>query len=97
MDHSTHQIAQATDALTATSAHPAQIPSADELITALSDLATIAGLLGQLATQTRRHLAAWATVDAHLRQAELHAGDLRRSLHHACATFAFTTSPPTVA
>lgn len=42
MDHSSHQIAQATDALTATSAHPPQIPSADELITALSDLATIA-------------------------------------------------------
>jgi hypothetical protein len=98
MDHHTHHhIAQAIDTLSATSADPPQNLSADELIIAISDLATLAGLLGQLATHTRRQLAAWATVSAHLHQAEQHAGDLRRSLNHACATFAFTTSPPTAA
>ena len=98
MDHHTHHhIAQALDALTAPSPHPPQRLSADELIIAMSDLATIAGVLGQLATLTRRQLAASATVGAHLHQAEQHAGELRRSFNHACATFAFTTSPPTAA
>ncbi|MGH3548016.1 MAG: hypothetical protein ACRDQU_07850 [Pseudonocardiaceae bacterium] len=98
MDHSSHDhIAQAVDALATTNAHPPQSLTADELIIAMSDLATIARLVGQLTTQTRRHLAPWATVGAHLNQAEQHAVDLSRSLHHACATFAFITSPPTAA
>jgi len=98
MDHHTyHYITEAADALTATGAHTVQSLSADQHLIALSDLATIAGLLGELATQTRRQLAAWATVGAHLQQAEQHAADLRRSLNHACATFAFTTSPSTAA
>ena len=95
MDHHIHHhIAQAVDALTAPSPHPPQSLTADELIIAMADLAT---LLGQLAAQTRRQLAAWATVGAHLYQAEQHASELRRCLNHACATFAFTTSPPTAA
>ncbi|MDQ2883478.1 MAG: hypothetical protein M3Y48_20545 [Actinomycetota bacterium] len=98
MDHSPHDhIAQAVDALATTSVHPPQGLTADELIIAMSDLATIVRLVGRLATQTRRHLAPWVTVGAHLNQAEQHAADLSRSLHHACATFAFTTSPPTAA
>jgi hypothetical protein len=98
MDHNTHHhVSQALDALTTTSADPAQNLSAEQLIITISDLATIAGLVGQLATQTRRQLAAWATVGAHLHQAEQHADDLRRALNHACATFAFTASPPTAA
>jgi hypothetical protein len=98
MDHNTHHhIAQALDTLAATQAHLPQSLNADELIIALSDLAAIAGLLGQLATQTRRQLAAWATVDAHLQQAERYAENLSRSLNRACATFAFNTSPPTAA
>ena len=48
MDHHTHHlIAQALDALTAPSPHPPQRLSADELIIAMSDLATIAGVLGR--------------------------------------------------
>jgi hypothetical protein len=98
MDHHIHHhIAQAVDALTAPSPHPPQSLTTDELIIAMADLATLAGLLGHLAAQTRRQLAAWATVGAHLYQAEQHAGELRRCLNHACATFAFTTSPPTAA
>ena len=98
MDHrSHHHITQALDALETTSAHPPQGLSADELVIALSDLAAIAELLGQLATQTRRELAAWTTVGAHLQQAEQYAENLNRSLNRACATFAFNTSPPTVA
>jgi hypothetical protein len=98
MDHNTHQhIAQALDALETTGAHPPQGLNADELIIVLSDLAAIAGLLGQLTAQTRRDLAAWATVGAHLQQAERYAENLSRSLNRACATFAFNTSPPTAA
>ncbi|MGH3843609.1 MAG: hypothetical protein ACRDS0_19515 [Pseudonocardiaceae bacterium] len=91
-----HHIADAADALTATGGHPPQ-GSADELIIALSDLATIAALLGQLATQTSRHLAAWPTVGTHLQQAEQHAEDLSRCFNHACATFAFANPPTTAA
>lgn len=47
--------------------------------------------------QTRRELAAWATVGAPLEQAERYAENLSRSLKRACSTFAFHTSPPTVA
>ncbi|HZD15823.1 MAG TPA: hypothetical protein VE196_12015 [Pseudonocardiaceae bacterium] len=95
MDHHPHH--HIADALEATSAHPAQSRSPDELIIAMSDLATIAGLLGQLATQTRRHLAAWATVEPHLHQAEQHASDLSRSLRHACGTFAYANPSSTAA
>jgi hypothetical protein len=67
MDHATHQhIAQALDFLEVTSAQPPARLSADELVIALSEVAAIAGLLGQLAAQTRQQLAAWATVGAHL-------------------------------
>lgn len=98
MDHATHHhIAQALDFLEVTSARPPARLSTEELITALSDLAAIAGLLGQLAAQTRQHLAAWATVGAHLQQAEHHAENLSRSLKYACGTFAFATSPPAAA
>ena len=91
MDHNTYDyIAEAADALAATGALALQSLSAEQHLIALSDLATIAALLGELATQTRRQLAAWATVGAHLQQAEQHAADLRRSLNHACSTFAFT-------
>jgi sterol desaturase/sphingolipid hydroxylase (fatty acid hydroxylase superfamily) len=95
--HNHHHLAQAVDALTASHPHPAHTLTPDELVIAMADLATLAGLLGQLAAQTRRQLAPWATVGAHLYQAEQHAGQLRRCLSHACATFAFTTSPPTAA
>lgn len=94
--HTHHHIAQAVEAMSAPSAHHPQKLSADELVIAISDLATLADLLGQFAARTRWQLAAWATVTAHLHQAEQHAGDLRRSLNHACATFAFL-SPPTAA
>jgi hypothetical protein len=98
MDQSTYRyIAAAADALAATGAHAVHGLSADQHLIALSDLATIAGLLGELAAQTRQQLAAWATVGAHLRQAEQHATDLRRCLNYACATFAFNTPPPTAA
>jgi hypothetical protein len=98
MDHATHQhIAQALDFLEVTSAQPPARLSADELVIALSEVAAIAGLLGQLAAQTRQQLAAWATVGAHLQQAEQHAENLSRSLKYACGTFAFATSPPTAA
>jgi hypothetical protein len=97
MDHHNHHIAQAVDALAAPNPHPPQSLTADELVIAVADLATLAGLLGQLTTQTRRQLAAWTTVGAHLHQAEQHAGEFRRCPNHACATFAFTTSPPTAA
>ncbi|HZS20668.1 MAG TPA: hypothetical protein VFA63_06745 [Pseudonocardiaceae bacterium] len=97
-DHNMHQhIAAAADALAATGAHIPQRLSAEQLLVALSDLASIAGLLGELATRTRHQLAAWATVGAHLNQAEQHAADLRRSLNHACATFAFSNHPTTAA
>jgi hypothetical protein len=96
-DHTSHHIAQAVDALTGPRPQPVHSLNADELIIALADLATLAGLLGELATHTRRQLAAWATVGAHLYQAEQHASELRRCLNHACAAFAFTTSPPTAA
>ena len=92
-----HYITVAADALAATGAHIPQRLSTDQLLLVLSDLATIAGLVGELATRTRRQLAAWATVGAHLNQAEQHATDLHRSLNHACATFAFSTHPPTAA
>lgn len=99
MDHTTenntqHYIAAAADALAATGAHVPGNLSTDQFLLVLSDLATIAGLVGELATRTRQ-LAAWATVAAHLNQAEQHATDLRRCLNHACARFAFNTHPPT--
>jgi hypothetical protein len=98
MDHNPHNhIAQAADALAARAAHTPQSLSADELIIALSDLATIAALLGELATQTRRQLADWATVGAYLQQVEQYAWDLSRSAKDACATFAFNSSRRTVA
>jgi hypothetical protein len=114
MDHNPHNhIAQAADALAARAAHTPQSLSADELIIALSDVATIAALLGELATQTRRQLADWATVGAqpatrrqladwatvgaYLQQVEQYAWDLSRSAKDACATFAFNSSRRTVA
>ena len=98
MDHNTrNHIAHAADALAATGARTSQRATTDQLIIALSDLATIAGLLGQLATQTRWQLAARAVVGAHLRQAEQYAENLSQSLKNACATFAFNSSPNTAA
>ncbi|MGH3831654.1 MAG: hypothetical protein ACRDRS_14605 [Pseudonocardiaceae bacterium] len=98
MDRNTHHhVTQALDALEATGAHPPQSLSPDELVVALSDLAAIAGLLGQLAAQTRRQLAVWTTVGTHLQQAERYAENLNRALNRACATAACTTLPPTAA
>jgi hypothetical protein len=83
---STRNIAQA---LNAVAAHPPHNPSADELVVAMSDLATIAELLGRLTIQTRDQLAAWATVSAHLQYDEQQAADLSRTFHHVAAIYAF--------
>ncbi|NMH99375.1 hypothetical protein [Pseudonocardia acidicola] len=88
-----NDIAHAIDAVAATSAYPPQGLGTDQLVVAMSDLAVIAGLIGELAARARWQLAAWATVGAHLQQAEQHAGELDRSLSHACATLAFNASP----
>jgi len=92
-----HHIAEAADTLAATSGHCLHNLGSDQFLITMSDLASIAGLLGELATQTRRQLAACATVDAHLQQAEQQAADLRRCLNNACAAFAFSNVPPTAA
>jgi hypothetical protein len=100
MDHTTEDNMHLCIAAAALAASGACLPprlSADQLLLVLSDLASIAGLLGEFATRTRRQLAAWATVGAHLDQAEQHAADLRRSLNHAGATLAFSSHPPTAA
>jgi hypothetical protein len=91
------RLAWAADVLAAIAAHDGR-PLADrDVVIALADLAVIAGAIGALTGQTRGQLAAWATVDAHLRQAHLYAQDLQRCLHHACATFAYAMRPPRAA
>jgi hypothetical protein len=44
--HNHHHLAQAVDALTASHPHPAHTLTPDELVIAMADLATLAGLLG---------------------------------------------------
>jgi hypothetical protein len=87
-----HHITQAADALAAATSHPAGDSSDTELLIAMSDLASIAELVGQLITDDRHELAQWATVTAHLQQAHDYADGLTRSVNHACGTLAFNTA-----
>jgi hypothetical protein len=90
-------IERALTALAATEAHKGCAPGAAELVVSLSDLAAIAGLLGQLAGCTRQELADWATVGTHLHQAQEYAQGLARCLNHAAGTLAFNVSLRSVA
>ncbi|HEV7908542.1 MAG TPA: hypothetical protein VGP03_10395 [Pseudonocardiaceae bacterium] len=93
MGHSKQQhIAKAFEELAATRAHQSDTSSDSELLIAMSDLAAISGLVGQLATQTRQELAEWATVGPHLRQAQEFADGLARCLNHAAGTLAFNSA-----
>lgn len=82
-------VAQARDALAATDAYRGEAPSVGDQVTTVSDLATIARLIEDLAGQTRRDLAEWLTVGAHLQQAQLYATDLARCLDHARSLLAY--------
>jgi hypothetical protein len=82
-------VARALDALEATGAHRHESPTVSEQLTTVSDLAAIAKLVEELAEQTRRELAEWLTVGAHLQQAQSYAADLARCLDHARSLLAF--------
>jgi hypothetical protein len=57
----------------------------------LSDLLSLAGLVGELSERAYRQLAARPTVTAHLDQALEHVAVLSRNLRHAEALLAFNS------
>lgn len=85
-------VARALEALTAAGAHRQDAPSASDQLTTVSDLAAIARLVEELVGQTRRELAEWLTVGAHLQQAQSDASDLARCLGHARSLLACNNS-----
>jgi hypothetical protein len=82
-------VARALESLAAAGAVRQGTPSVHDQLTTVADLAAIARLLEELAEQTRRELAEWLTVGAHLQQAQSYATDLARCLGHACSLLAF--------
>ena len=82
-------VARALDALEAAGAHRHDAPSVADQLTTVSDLAAIARLVEEAAEQTRRELAEWLTVGAHLQQAQAYAADLAGCLDHARSLLAF--------
>ena len=85
-------VARALEALTAAKAPTQGMPSASDQLTTVSDLAAIVRLVEELAGQTRRELAEWLTVGAHLQQAQSYATDLARCLGHARSLLAGNNS-----
>jgi len=86
-------VARALEALAAAGAHRQGPRSVGDQLTTVSDLAAIARLVDELTGQTRRELAEWLTVGAHLQQAQSYATDLARCLGHACSLLAFDHAP----
>jgi hypothetical protein len=82
-------VARALEALEAAGAHEHDSPSVRDQLTTVSDLAAIARVVEELAEQTRRELAEWLTVGAHLQQAQSYAADLAGCLDHARSLLAF--------
>jgi hypothetical protein len=85
-------IAQAHAALEAGTADRAGASSDSEALSALSELSSIVGLVGQITAQYRWETAEWATVGAHLEQAQEYATGLTRCLDHARGTLAFNSA-----
>lgn len=76
-------VARALDALGAAGTHQQDARSVSDQLTTVSNLAAIARLVEELAGHSRRELAEWLTVSAHLQQAQYYAADLARCLNHA--------------
>lgn len=86
------QISRALEALVTTAAQHPDTGGDRELVASISDLAAIAGALGELAKQARREVAGWATVVPHLEQAQDYAQGLGRCLNHASGTLDYNSS-----
>jgi len=85
-------IARAHAALAASTAHRLEAGSDSDALAALSELSSIAGLVGEIAAQYRWETAEWATVGAHLDQAREYTAALTRCLDHARGTLAFNSA-----
>ena len=93
MSHAKHDdIARAYAALAASTTHQANATSDSDVLSALSDLACMAKLVGQIAGRYRWETAEWVTVGAHLQQAQEYATGLARCLDHAGGTLAFNSA-----
>lgn len=87
-DHITSALA----ALVSTADHQDRAAGDRELVVTMTDLASISELVGQLAQQTHRDVAGWATVAPHLQLAEEYAQGLARCLNHASGTLEYNSS-----
>jgi hypothetical protein len=85
-------IARAHAVLAAGTAHRTDTTNDGEVLDALSDLACMAKLVGEIAGQYRWETAEWVTVGAHLQQAQEYATGLARCLDHAGGTLAFNSA-----